>query len=143
MRPEVFRLEERRVGEECRYRWGSAVQLRSLPLYVNRAANPRRNQDGWRPDQGLVQGGHDAIPAARDIEPQEDGLRLPDRPMAAARAETDGLRDAIGAGGTRSRSNTPRLCASLARRALRRPVQPPHSALGPVDAGAVVPNVDR
>ena len=47
------------------------------------ARHPGRGQDGRRHDQGAVQGGDGAVSAARDALSQEDGVRLPDRPMAA------------------------------------------------------------
>ena len=95
------------------------------------------------PHQGAAQIGDGAVPAARADPPQEDGIRLSDRRMAAQRAQTARLRHAAGPVRARAGVAASRLCSPPARRALLGRAQPSHAAVGAVDAGAVVQDVDR
>src|SRR5580704_17467849 len=106
-------------------------------------AHPHRSQDAGRHAQGLVQGRDGALSAGADIEAPENGFRHPDRPVVPFRSEGIGARCAAVTVGLRARAAAARLCAEVARSALRWPARPPHTALGAVDARIVVPHVDR
>src|SRR5271165_2820937 len=104
--------------------------------------NTRATQDGpWR-DQVAVQIRDGTLSTERTTLPAKDGVRLSGRSLVPHRAQGVRLRYAVVAECTRARPLSPGLCPPPARGALHAHARPSHAAMGTLDVGAVVPNVD-